>query len=91
MEIQDYREIGMGLGALMPSEVEAWARLNNLDLLGVEADALHQIDRAFREVQHEKDHPKPQPASVTLADAAAIARAEKELKERWRTKKPNNG
>lgn len=71
----------MGLGPILPSEIEAWSRIGQIDVSPVEIDLIRQIDRQFRTYKYKKDHPDPVPISQTMRDVAEQAKARRALKE----------
>ena len=66
------------MGPLSHQEILSWSTLRAVNIAPSEVDALRQIDRAFRNYHADKTKPPvPLPPSRALADAAAIAQAER--------------
>ncbi len=72
------REQGWGCGPISHREIKAWATLYRVDPSPSEVAALVRLDDAFLQYCHDKDNPAPAPPSQVLADAAFIAKAERD-------------
>lgn len=47
-DINSFRLNGMGVGPILPTEIEAWGRLMKYDLIPIEVKGLLEIDKAFQ-------------------------------------------
>jgi len=71
------------VGPLSHQEILAWSTLRAVNISPSEVDALRQVDRAFRNYHADKTKPaEPLPPSRALADAAAVAQAERKAHKR---------
>ena len=53
-QVQCFRDISFGLGAILPSEILAWQELYGYDYNPIIINAIFRLDEIYRRVQNEK-------------------------------------
>jgi len=69
-DLTDWRVVGDSINALSHQEIEAWARLFQIDISPFEVDVLRKIDRIFRlHIRDELEEEEPKPIGIQIRDA----------------------